>query len=73
MPTVEVVQVILEQHRDLVNVTTGDGRTPLHVLALCDDGTDRMRTLDKLIAFSANLDVARLTLMLIFMLVLAHS
>ena len=29
-----------------VDITTGDGRTPLLVLALCEDATDRMATLE---------------------------
>ena len=29
-----------------VDITTGDGRTPLLVLALCEDAADRMATLE---------------------------
>ena len=29
-----------------VEITTGDGRTPLLVLALCEDAADRMATLE---------------------------
>ena len=32
-----------------VDITTGDGRTPLLVLALCEDAADRMATLEVLL------------------------
>eukprot|EP00966_Prymnesium_polylepis_P140986 3255562-Prymnesium_polylepis.3 len=42
----------------MVNLTTGDGRTPLHVLALCDDPADRMASLMLLIRYSGALAAA---------------
>eukprot|EP00966_Prymnesium_polylepis_P072076 1673903-Prymnesium_polylepis.1 len=42
----------------MVNLTTGDGRTPLHVLALCDDPADRMASLEVLIRYSGALAAA---------------
>eukprot|EP00964_Phaeocystis_antarctica_P082643 scaffold51859_cov60-Phaeocystis_antarctica.AAC.3 len=41
-----------------VDITTGDGRTPLLVLALCEDAADRMATLEVLLAHKANLHFA---------------
>jgi len=54
----DVVEVILQMHPEAVNYTTGDGRTPVFMLALCDDGVDRMATLNVLLKFNAKLDFA---------------
>lgn len=50
----EVVKVMLRMKPSAIHLTTGDGRTPLHVLALCDDATDRMATLELLLRNSAD-------------------
>jgi len=52
----DVVRVLLELHPDVVNLTTGEGQTSLHLLRLCDDATDRMVTLELLLAARAELD-----------------
>jgi len=44
-----LVRAMLEHMPQCVNLTTGDGRTPLHVLTLCDDSEDRLRTLEVLL------------------------
>jgi len=54
----DVIEVILSAKPDMVNLTTGDGRTPLHVLALCDDPADRMASLMLLIRYSGALAAA---------------
>lgn len=41
--------VMLDHMPEAVNLTTGDGRSPLHVLSLCDDPADRMSTLEVLL------------------------
>jgi len=45
----ELVAVMLDFQPKAINLTTGDGRQPLHVLALCDDPDDRLATLDVLL------------------------
>ena len=40
---------MLEHMPDAIHCTTGDGRSPLHVLSLCDDAGDRMATLEVLL------------------------
>jgi len=45
----EMVAVMLDAMPDAVNLTTGDGRTPLHVLALCDEEQPRYATLEVLL------------------------
>jgi len=45
----DVVRILLHMHPDLVNETTGDGESSLHLLRLCDDAQDRMITLELLI------------------------
>jgi len=44
-----LVDVLLEHAPDTVLLTTGDGRTPLHVLSLCDEAGDREETLEVLL------------------------
>ena len=44
-----LVAVMLESMPDAINLTTGDGRAPLHVLSLCDDADDRVATADVLL------------------------
>ena len=46
------------QQPQTVNLHTGDGRTPLHVLALCADPTDRMASLSRLLRHRPALDFA---------------
>jgi len=46
----ELVAVMLDFQPKAINLTTGDGRQPLHVLALCDDPDDRLATLDVLLS-----------------------
>lgn len=45
----QLAAAMLEAMPTAVNLTTGDGRMPLHVLALCDDADDRATTLDVLL------------------------
>jgi len=54
----EVIGVILQAQPEAINLHTGDGRTPLHVLALCDDATDRMASLEVLLRHSPALQFA---------------
>jgi len=54
----DVAEAILEAHPECVNITTGDGRTPLHVLVLCDDNTDRQATLELLLRYEVALNFA---------------
>lgn len=54
----DVVKVMLRMKPRAVQLTTGDGRTPLHVLALCDDATDRMATLELLLRHAADVAFA---------------
>ena len=49
---------MLSAQPDAIGLTTGDGRTPLHVLALCDDGNDRLVTLEVLLRHSPNTSFA---------------
>jgi hypothetical protein len=46
---------MLEHTPEAVHLTTGDGRSPLHVLSLCDDAGDRMATLEALLRRAPNL------------------
>ena len=54
----EVVQVMLDRQPAVANITTGDGRTPLHVLATCEDADGRMATLSTLLRAKADLSFA---------------
>jgi len=45
----ELVAVMLDFQPSAISLTTGDGRQPLQMLALCDDADDRMATLDELL------------------------
>ena len=40
-----LVEVLLDHQPEAIHFTTGDGRTPLHALSLCDDAEDRIATL----------------------------
>ena len=44
-----LVNAMLEHWPGGINLTTGDGRAPLHVLSLCDDADDRVATVDVLL------------------------
>jgi len=52
-----LVRAMLEHMAEAVNLTTGDGRAPLHVLALCDDSEDRLRTLEVLLQRRAGVEL----------------
>ena len=52
----DVIEVLLSSKPEAVNLTTGDGRAPLHVLALCDAATDRMASLALLLQHRADLN-----------------
>mmetsp|Transcript_36062 Transcript_36062/g.84222 ORF Transcript_36062/g.84222 Transcript_36062/m.84222 type:complete len:635 (+) Transcript_36062:226-2130(+) len=54
----EVAEVILKKHPEAVDLTTGEGQTPLFVLHLCDDAEEQMATLGLLIRYRANLAFA---------------
>ena len=54
----DVATRLLARRPDLVDIPTGDGRRPLHVLALCDDAADRMTTLGLLLRHNAPLEHA---------------
>lgn len=45
----ELVDIMLEHRPQAINLTTGDGRRPLHVLALCENEEHRMQTLEVLL------------------------
>jgi len=51
-----VIKVLLDAQPQAINLTTGDGRTPLHVLALCDDPTDRLASLGLLLQYNTELN-----------------
>lgn len=53
----DVVRVLLTHDAKLVDVTTGEGQSSLHLLALCDDATDRMVTLELLLGARASLNM----------------
>ena len=50
----QLVNVMLDHMPDAINLTTGDGRVPLHVLSLCDNEEDREATLDVLLRRRGN-------------------
>ena len=54
----DVIEVLLQSQPQAVNLPTGDGRRPLHVLALCDDPEDRMASLALLLRHRADLTFA---------------
>lgn len=51
-----LVREMLDAMPEAINLTTGDGRSPLHVLVLCDDAADREATCDVLLRRRPALD-----------------